>query len=228
MQSYLKRGSYNAVCDGCGFNYKKGKLQKRWDGLMVCMLCFEQRHPQDYVKGRRDQFALPWTRPVIAPEFIPDNLDIRLYDEITPVDTISKHFSIDISNKYTTSGAAINVLAINGGIIMSSKSESVMVTDSDIVSADRSYADGVGVADSIIVSRMISIIASDILVMTDAQRMNISNITHENIYVTDDQRNFVFNRITSDSVTIADQIQIVGAPPLRGINSFEVNSDDIN
>lgn len=61
-------GSHNAICDRCGFKYKSHQLVKEWTGLRVCRGggtndCWEPRHPQDFVRGRKDQQAPPWTRP---------------------------------------------------------------------------------------------------------------------------------------------------------------------
>lgn len=61
-------GQWNAVCDRCGFEYKARQLRKEWTGLRTCCGsgtndCFEVRHPQDSVKGRKDRQTVPWTRP---------------------------------------------------------------------------------------------------------------------------------------------------------------------
>ena len=56
-------GSYNAICDVCGFKYKASDLLKRWDGLMVCKWDWEPRHPQEFIKNINDQPKLPFTRP---------------------------------------------------------------------------------------------------------------------------------------------------------------------
>tara|TARA_R110000868_G_scaffold272767_1_gene531995 strand:- start:76 stop:483 length:408 start_codon:yes stop_codon:yes gene_type:complete len=55
-------GSWIALCDACGKKFKANDLQKRWDGLMVCLEDFEQRQPQDFVRGSTDKIAVPWSR----------------------------------------------------------------------------------------------------------------------------------------------------------------------
>jgi hypothetical protein len=52
-----------AICDICGFEYKREELRERWDKFMVCAEDFETRHPQDFVRAVPDQLPLPWTRP---------------------------------------------------------------------------------------------------------------------------------------------------------------------
>lgn len=59
---YYKPGDWNAICDRCGFQYKASQLKKTWDGLMVCSKDWEPRQPQDFVKGVKDNQAVPWSR----------------------------------------------------------------------------------------------------------------------------------------------------------------------
>lgn len=67
---YWKSGDYNALCDVCGFKFKASELKKRWDGVMVCEADWEPRQPQDFVRGVKDQRALPFTRPEPADTFV--------------------------------------------------------------------------------------------------------------------------------------------------------------
>jgi hypothetical protein len=60
---YYNSGNYNAICDECGKKFKFEQLKKRWDGLFVCPRDWEPRHPQDYVKGIRDNMSVPVSRP---------------------------------------------------------------------------------------------------------------------------------------------------------------------
>lgn len=68
--NYYKRGSYNAICDVCGFKFKSYQLRKRWDNLMVCEKDFELRHPMDFLKAPKENLAVPWTRPEQTDQFI--------------------------------------------------------------------------------------------------------------------------------------------------------------
>lgn len=80
---YLKRGTWNAVCDVCGFVFKSDQLIKTWNGLYVCKDDYEPRHPQDFVKGVKDDQSVAWTRTEgedvevdttgwVTPESVPD------------------------------------------------------------------------------------------------------------------------------------------------------------
>lgn len=57
-----KHGTWNAVCDVCGFEYKASQLRKRWDGLMVCKWDFEERHPMDKFRHKPEKSQIPWAR----------------------------------------------------------------------------------------------------------------------------------------------------------------------
>lgn len=70
MTSFLEWGTYNAICDICGFKFKAYQLRERWDGLRVCKEDFEFRHPQDMIKIPKDNQSIPWSRPEPADVFI--------------------------------------------------------------------------------------------------------------------------------------------------------------
>jgi len=55
-----------------------------WNGLVVDPACFEIRHPQDYVRGRKDEQAVDEPRP--------DHDDVFL--EETSVDTTTLEHSV--------------------------------------------------------------------------------------------------------------------------------------
>lgn len=60
--SNLKKGTWRAQCDRCGFDYHADQMKKEWNGLRVCKSCWEPRHPQEFVRGRKDDSSVPWTR----------------------------------------------------------------------------------------------------------------------------------------------------------------------
>ena len=70
-KSFYKKGTYNAVCDICGFEYKADEMRKNWKGLYVCKKDFETRHPQDYLRARVENTSVPWCRPEPEDVFIP-------------------------------------------------------------------------------------------------------------------------------------------------------------
>jgi len=56
-------GDYYVICDRCGFKKRVSQTRKEWNGLLVCTDCWEPRHPQDFVKAKRDIQRVPIARP---------------------------------------------------------------------------------------------------------------------------------------------------------------------
>lgn len=62
------RGFYR-IDDRTGFKVRADRTVKEWDGTIVAREDFEARHPQDFVRGRRDTMAVPDPRPEPADVF---------------------------------------------------------------------------------------------------------------------------------------------------------------
>ena len=63
MRNYFKSGSWNITCDRCSKKTKADEIKKEWTGFLVCPVCFEYRHEQDFVRARQDKISVPFTRP---------------------------------------------------------------------------------------------------------------------------------------------------------------------
>lgn len=63
-------GDFWRICDVCGFRYRASETFKRWDGLITCSEDWEERHPQDFVRGRRDNQNVPNPRPEALDSFL--------------------------------------------------------------------------------------------------------------------------------------------------------------
>jgi hypothetical protein len=70
--AYVPRlGDPKAICDICGFEHNLSALRMNWKRQMVCSLDWEPRHPQEFVKGvRDDQGVKPNMRPEPEPVYI--------------------------------------------------------------------------------------------------------------------------------------------------------------
>ena len=59
-----------AICDLSGFEFPLSELVKTWDGYLAHPRWADaNRHPQDYVTGRRES-APPYTRPEAPDVFL--------------------------------------------------------------------------------------------------------------------------------------------------------------
>lgn len=70
-----EHGTWNAVCDRCGFVFKAYNLRLEHTGKRVCSgggtnNCWEPRSSQEYVKARVDRQIPPWTKPEGADVFV--------------------------------------------------------------------------------------------------------------------------------------------------------------
>lgn len=54
-QNSWDSGDFYAICDVCGFKYKRSELRLRWDKALVCEDDWEVRHPQESLRSRTDR-----------------------------------------------------------------------------------------------------------------------------------------------------------------------------
>ena len=52
--SIWQSNNHWVVCDVCGLEYRVEDMRLRWDGAAVCKEDYEPRHPQEFIKGIRD------------------------------------------------------------------------------------------------------------------------------------------------------------------------------
>lgn len=64
-------GDWNTVCYQCGRKRKATYLKRHWQGYYVCPEHWEERQPQDFVRGVQDIQTPPWTQPMPADVFVP-------------------------------------------------------------------------------------------------------------------------------------------------------------
>ena len=93
--AYVK-GSWLAICDRCGFEYKGPELKKEWTGLMVCKKCWEPRHEQDFLRAKKETTTPPWTRPEPADGGVTSHgdVDATLYSQ---TDTILHYWDVELT-----------------------------------------------------------------------------------------------------------------------------------
>jgi hypothetical protein len=70
----LELGTWNALCDRCQRKYKANQLRLEWTGWRVCKKCWEPRHPQEFLKGKKDDQNVSFTRPDVAITCSPNSI----------------------------------------------------------------------------------------------------------------------------------------------------------
>jgi hypothetical protein len=71
--TYYKHGDYNVICDRTGFKAKRSDCAIQWDGLLVLKDHWERRHPQDKLRGFKDDQSVPTPRPEGTWNFLSTN-----------------------------------------------------------------------------------------------------------------------------------------------------------
>lgn len=104
-------GDFWRICDVCGFKYRSSETSKRWDGLITCSEDWEPRHPQDFVRGRRDRQMAPDARPE-APDAFLGPLQTSISVATTAGATT---FSVDSSVRFASTDR-IGIILDNGSI----------------------------------------------------------------------------------------------------------------
>ena len=69
--TYFADGQWKFTCALCGKSGKSGKAVKTWDNQYVCASHKEERNPQDFLRGIKENLALPWTSPAGIDQFVP-------------------------------------------------------------------------------------------------------------------------------------------------------------
>ena len=71
--NYLKPGDNNVICDRTGFKRKSSMCRFEWNGFFVRDESFEQRQPQDLLRGFPDRQAPNVSRPGTGDVFLGTN-----------------------------------------------------------------------------------------------------------------------------------------------------------
>lgn len=67
---HYKPGGFYRICDRTGFAVRAGRTRKQWNNIIVREQSFEERQPQDFVRGRRDDQTVPEPRPRQVPVYL--------------------------------------------------------------------------------------------------------------------------------------------------------------
>lgn len=59
---FLSPGDFNADCSMCGRKRKASTMVRNWQGLYRCPEHDDQRQPQDFVRGVKDDQSVPWAQ----------------------------------------------------------------------------------------------------------------------------------------------------------------------
>ena len=61
--TYFVEGEWNVYDDLTGRKWKSSQVMTRWDNAIMPAHLFEERHPQDFLRGKKEVIGAPWARP---------------------------------------------------------------------------------------------------------------------------------------------------------------------
>jgi len=61
------------ICERTGFKIRASDAMREWNGAIVRKQSYEPRHPQDFVRGRKDDTRPELVRPEQTDYFLSDN-----------------------------------------------------------------------------------------------------------------------------------------------------------
>ena len=77
-------GDTLVICDRSGFTFWRSQCVKEWNGLLVYKGFAEARHPQEFLRARRENMRVPDARPqrAIADETFIGPLIVEIADDV--------------------------------------------------------------------------------------------------------------------------------------------------
>lgn len=110
-----RQGDWLVADDRSGFNIWASEAQKEWNGGLVHRSLWEARHPQDFVRGVRDDMRVDPARPERRPEDLPF---VGNTQTVLILDAIAGDTAITVANTTGFSnGDWIRVFLDNGEIL---------------------------------------------------------------------------------------------------------------
>lgn len=101
---HFKPGSFYRICDRTGFAVRAEHTKKQWNNIIVRDRSFEERQPQDFVRGRRDDQTVPQPRPRQT------NIFLGVQTQLAESSASSGPFSSGFSIGFEITGLLILVL----------------------------------------------------------------------------------------------------------------------
>jgi hypothetical protein len=105
---FYKPGSYWRICDRSGLKVRAENTRKQWNNLIVREQSFEDRQPQDFVRGRRDDQTVPEPRPRSA------NVFLGVQTTLSQTTPMRGAFSFGFSLGFQTGPTVLQVQSVIG------------------------------------------------------------------------------------------------------------------
>jgi hypothetical protein len=106
-KDYFADGQWNFFCDLCGAKNKSSDGRKTWDNFYVCAHHKEERNPQDFVRGIKDDQSVPWSRPEAPDNFIPQFHNLLFTEELPIAETVTRSVTLGTVSETLTLAESI-------------------------------------------------------------------------------------------------------------------------
>lgn len=246
IADFYKKGAWNFHCDLCGRKRKSTDGKQTWNKLWVCREHREERNPQDFVRGVKDDQSVPWSRPEAADQFVALAWERSFSSAVGSEEQLLQSFAVIIPNgAFRDSGNAINSSPLGATVLNESGTdwlgplavESVGVSDtitfergialSDAVSSSdqasngstRNFSDAVAASDGL--SLLLQSSLSDTSSTSDASTSGQLYSLTDAVVAADTLSKSVVLGL-SDSLTLAD------APVQQIFTSSQLNGRALN
>lgn len=248
-KSFFADGLWNFFCDLCGAKRKSSEGVRTWDNFYVCRHHKEERNPQDFLRGVRDDQSVPWARPEPADTFVSLAWERHFAEELSVSDGFFTNFSAVIPGGiFPLPSDPINSHVLNGSVPLTwsgplsadsvTASEQIFITigktvQETLTATDAAASGNTGsVSDAVTASDSLSVAFSpslvDAAITSDASSQG-QIATLADTAPTSDSISEVFSTTLSDSVTPAEAAaqQIFNSTQLNGrvLNGAALNAN---
>jgi len=97
--------TWKVQCDRTGFEVESNKVTREWTGLIVLKTDADERHPQEFVRGKRDRQRVKDPRPEPADSFV------NLFNTTLSADEAAGQTVLSVTSSANfTAGNYVNIL----------------------------------------------------------------------------------------------------------------------
>jgi len=222
-KNYYLSGQWNVTCDVCSKKIKSSEARNRWDGLVTCPDCWEQRHPLDFIKARTDKITVPFQRPIPTLEFVPQNFTQPLTSIVNLEDNYARVATF--TRAYTDSTSVNDSVLVQQGygrsftdtISFSEGFDTLVYTSLDLV-------DTVSITETL--SNSVGIVKTSTVTLTDDKSNTVGLNSNDSVSFAETTSNTMSKEITD--ITSISEVLAFSQAANDAVNDTAINTQAIN
>lgn len=237
-RNIYSRGNWNAICDVCGRQYKNTDLRKRWDNLWVCFQDYEERQPQDFVRGVADTQAVPWARPQGEDTFVPINYTTSINETNNLDEVVSKYVTKIVPNELvylpdlaTDEGLGLSflgkyILAAGAGVA-TNKSNELLLSEVVVPLLTRNITITETISISEVTTRAVTKGINENITPTETVRREVAKVISETSALSEVLNKSVVRVATDTLASSESQSKSIGKSVLETTTLSEITSKSV-